>query len=100
MPVKVNTKGIKKIRDYFLKNPNKTIQEISNELGYSKSWVGEVLDNKEYNIIPSLNTENLYFLFGSILEKSVKTDPYKLVINSFDFNEKEKTFLRSYGFKF
>lgn len=95
-----NHHRIKKVRDYFLNNPNKTLQEIADDLNECKSVVSEILSITDYFILPILNEENTFFLFSELFEKKILTDPYKIIKNGYDFSEKEKTFLRGYGFKF
>lgn len=95
-----DTKKIKKVREYFLENPNKTIYEIAEDLGICKSEVSECLSHVDYYLVPSLNTENTYFLFGAVNEKKLITNYEKIVENAYDFNTREKDFIRGYGFKF
>lgn len=90
----------KRVRSYFLQNPNLTMLQMAENLKLNFSTVGFALDSIDFNIVSSLNEPNVYFLFNDFQEKKVTTDPYKNVINVFEFNQKEKVFLKGWGFKF
>lgn len=96
-----NTHIKKQIRDIHLENPFMSVKDISESIGCSYSYTCECLETAyEYFIVGSLNTENEYFLFTDIVEKTIKTDCQKRIQNGYDFNSKEKVFLKGYGFKF
>lgn len=92
--------NVNKIRTYYLSNCNKSIKEIAKDLNLSKHEIAKALEKKDLFIVPSLNVENLFFIFNGILEKELKVDLSKTVLNEDNFNSVEKTFIRSYGFKF
>ena len=93
------SREINKIRKYYLANCNKTIKEIAKDLKLNYETIAKALEKKDYFIVPSLNAENLYFIFNGILEKELKVDLSNKVLNEENFNSAEKTFIRSYGFK-
>ena len=96
----VSTQTKKRVRAYFLENPNLTMREMAKNLKLDVSSVGFALDSIDYKIVSSLTESNTYFLFTDFLEKKVITDPYKIVQNGYDFNDKERVFLKGWGFKF
>lgn len=98
--MKVSSQNIAKIRKFFLKNPNLTLEQIAKELNIDKSTVQIALSNENLSVVASNNEGNVYFLFTDFLEKKIVTDSKKNVKNTSDFNYYEKTFLRGYGFKF
>jgi hypothetical protein len=95
-----NYRKRKEVRQVFIDNPNLSIYSISEIVGLKPTQVAEYLNNDSLYLTASLNESNLYFLFTSILEKRVVTDPFKNVRNGYHFSQKEKDFLRSYGFNF
>jgi hypothetical protein len=95
-----NYRKRKEVRQVFIDNPNLSIYSISEIVGLSPTQVSEYLNNDSLYLTASLSESNLYFLFTSILEKRVVTDPFKNVRNGYQFSQKEKDFLRSYGFNF
>jgi len=88
-----------RIRRYYLANCNKSIKEIAKDLQLNYDTIARALEKKDLFIVPSLNEENLYFIFNGILEKELKVDLSNAVLNEENFNSVEKTFIRSYGFK-
>lgn len=98
--MQISTAKKRKIRSAFLENPNLSIYELAGLLKIDKSTIGEALNRNDFWITSSLLSENLYFLFNDFQEKKVITNPYKEIQNAFDFNTKEKDFLKAWGFKF
>ena len=94
------SRNTNKIRTYYLANCNKSIKEIAKDLNLSKHAIAEALEKKDLFIVPSLNVENLFFIFNGILEKQLKVDLSNTVLNEDNFDSIEKNFIRSYGFKF
>lgn len=50
-------------------------------------------------VVPSLNTANVYFLFNGINERIINTDDEKLILNIYDFHVEERLYLQLQGFK-
>lgn len=50
-------------------------------------------------VVPSLNTENVYFLFTQMFEKTIITDQYKRIKNLQDFTVEERNYLQTNKFK-
>jgi hypothetical protein len=96
----ISTSTKKRVRAYFLENSNLTMREIAYNLKLDPSTIGFALDSIDFHIVSSLNESNIYFLFNDFQEKKVITDPYKNIQNGFEFNQKEKVFLKGWGFKF
>ena len=96
----IATSTKKRVRAYFLENSNLTTLEIANNLKLNVTNVNLALDSVDYKVVSSLIEANTYFLFTDFLEKKIITTPDKYVENGIDFNEKEKAFLRGWGFKF
>lgn len=96
----ISTHIKKRVRSYFLENPNLSVIKIAEALKLDKSVCSLALDRKEFHITASLSEANLYFLFNEFQEKKVITTPDRIIKNGFDFAEAEKVFLRSWGFKF
>jgi hypothetical protein len=98
--MQISTSKKKKIRSAFLENPNLTIYQLAELLKMDSTTIGCALDRTDFWITASLFSENLYFLFDDFQEKKIVTNPHKEVQNAFDFNSKEKDFLKAWGFKF
>lgn len=96
----IATSTKKRVRAYFLENSNLTMREIAKNMNLDVSTIGFALDSVDYKVVSSLIEANTYFLFTDFLEKKVITTPEKHVENGIDFSEKEKVFLRGWGFKF
>ena len=96
----ISTHTKKRVRNYFLENPNLSVVKIAEALKLDKSVCYFALERNEFHIMASLSEANLYFLFNEFQEKKVITDPEKNIKNGVDFSEAEKVFLRSWGFKF
>lgn len=93
---------ISKVRKYFLKDTNLTLEEIANHFNISESQVSVYLTNEDnLNIVKSLNEANLYFLFNNLTERKIHTENDGItIINNYDFNANEKIFIQSFGLKF
>jgi len=90
-----------RIIDIHLSKPYLELKEIALMFKCSYTYVCQSLEQKnEYLVVSGLNNENEYFLFTSLVEKTIKTDYENKVINAYDFNTREKVFLKGYGFKF
>jgi len=84
-----------------LQNPFMPIIEIANNLKCAYSTACEYLYNENnYKVVKGLCVDNEYFLFTDLLEKKITSDNDRFIKNGLDFNEKEKTYLRGFGFKF
>ena len=96
--MKLKSKDLKKhINDYFVENPNTKLNELAIMFNVSETFVANAIELENYNLVPSLNIENRYFLFTNFLEKVVECTSDKLVLNFTDFTSKEKMFLRNNG---
>lgn len=89
-----------KVRKSFVSNPNQSIYSIAKDFNISPNYVSELLENKELDVVKSLTESNVYFLFTEILEKKILTTPENIILNGFDFSQKEKDYLKTFGFKF
>ena len=96
----ISTHTKKRVRSYFLENPNLSVVKIAEALKLDKYVCYLALDRKEFHITASLLEANLYFLFNEFQEKKITATPDRIIKNGFDFSEAEKIFLRSWGFKF
>jgi len=92
---------ISAIRKWFFKNPNDTLEQISERFNIPKSTVQNYLTNKDdLNIVISLNEANLYFLFNNLTERKICTENDGLtIINTSYFNYEEKRYMKSFGLK-
>ena len=96
--MKLKNKDLKKqVNDYFVENPNTTLNELATMFNVSETFAANAIELENYNLVPSLNVENRYFLFTNFLEKIVECTSDKLVLNFTDFTSKEKMFLKNNG---
>jgi len=96
----VDYKKRSRVRKVYADNPNYSIYTISEITGVSSSQVADYLSNNDLYLTPSFSEANIYFLFTSILEKKIITDIDKNVQNGFQFSQKEKDFIKSFGLTF
>ena len=87
------------VKSYFKKNRSKTVGEIAKYFNVSEKFISDSLDDFNYYLVASLNFENRYFLFMSVIEKVIFCTPEKLILNFNDFSNTEKDFLKNNGFK-
>jgi len=96
-------KKSQRISQYFLQNPDSTLDEASVDLKIPKSTlqglvVKEFEESRQIYIVPSLARENEFYVFNGINERVLYTN-YKNEVKNWEiFNVKEKKEIRSKGF--
>ena len=94
----------KKVSQYFLQNPDNTLDQAAKDLNIPKSTVqglvvDEVREARCIYIVPSLSCENEFHVFNGINERVLYTNYKNEVKNAEIFNYYEKIEIRRRGFK-
>lgn len=94
----------KVISQYFLQNPDSSLDQASIDLKIPKSTIQGIVANefeesRHIYIVPSLACENKFYVFNGINERVLYTN-YKNEVKNWEiFNVKEKKEIRNKGFK-
>lgn len=91
------------IIEQHIRNPNLSLTSIAKMFNVNEAYVSRVTtkyyeQEKEFYIVKSLVTENLFFLLSKHFEKPIITSDGFKITNEYIFNPIEKEQLKNYGF--